>query len=190
MRVRDVMPTRGGPNDPCIEWPGSKTTLGYGRITIRGKWYSATRLITEAPDGLVVDHLCRNPGCVRKDHLELVPQKVNTQRGSMYHGPDPVCRNCGGKEFRPGRQPDWWECIPCFRLKDNLKSQAYYTKHRERILQKLRAKRAKERAKRQLTSIITETKSPQSLPSTKSANAVLATLTTCSNVESSSTSSR
>lgn len=33
------------------------------------------------PDGLQIDHLCRNTLCVRPSHLEAVTNKVNTDRG-------------------------------------------------------------------------------------------------------------
>lgn len=32
------------------------------------------------PDGLVLDHLCRTPACVRIDHLDAVTQAINVAR--------------------------------------------------------------------------------------------------------------
>lgn len=41
------------------------------------------------PDGLHVDHVwlkgCRSRACVRPDHLEAVPQRVNNQRAADKH---------------------------------------------------------------------------------------------------------
>jgi hypothetical protein len=34
------------------------------------------------PEGLTIDHLCKNPGCVRPDHLEAVTMRENIRRGS------------------------------------------------------------------------------------------------------------
>lgn len=33
------------------------------------------------PEGMVIDHLCRFPSCVRPEHLEVVTVSVNTARG-------------------------------------------------------------------------------------------------------------
>jgi HNH endonuclease len=38
-------------------------------------------LVGPIPDGLVIDHLCRNPRCVRPDHMEPVTNQVNVLRG-------------------------------------------------------------------------------------------------------------
>jgi hypothetical protein len=68
-------------------WLGA-TRLGYGRVLVSGKMRSAHRVAYELaigpiPDGLTIDHLCRNPGCVNPIHLEPVTIRVNILRGSM-----------------------------------------------------------------------------------------------------------
>jgi hypothetical protein len=70
----------------CWEWTGFKDSTGYGRISILSKRRSAHRLSYEhhlgpIPVGLVIDHLCRNPGCVNPLHLEPVTQTENIKRG-------------------------------------------------------------------------------------------------------------
>lgn len=35
----------------------------------------------KVPDGMDVDHLCRNPSCVRPEHLEVVTRAENIRRG-------------------------------------------------------------------------------------------------------------
>lgn len=59
---------------------------GYGAISIEKKTvythrYSYERLVGPIPDGLVIDHLCRNRACCNPEHLEPVEQRVNCLRG-------------------------------------------------------------------------------------------------------------
>jgi len=51
-----------------------------------GRWESAHRVAYKdfghkIPEGFEVDHLCRNPRCVKPTHLEAVTRDVNVQRG-------------------------------------------------------------------------------------------------------------
>lgn len=56
------------------------------------------------PDGLCVDHLCRNHGCINPFHLEAVTWGENVLRG-IGHGAraarQTLCKR--GHEFRPNR---------------------------------------------------------------------------------------
>lgn len=72
----------------CWEWKGY-AAAGYATLSIKKKHVKAYRLVWEAlvgpiPEGLVIDHLCRNKMCVNPDHLEPVTQRENILRG---HGP-------------------------------------------------------------------------------------------------------
>ena len=71
----------------CWTWLAGRTTGGYGEFHAFGRHVSAHRfayaeLIGSVPDGLHLDHLCRNPLCVNPDHLEPVPAKENVLRGA------------------------------------------------------------------------------------------------------------
>ncbi|MFI1182602.1 HNH endonuclease signature motif containing protein [Streptomyces sp. NPDC020799] len=70
----------------CWQWTAYTNPDGYGQIKIGGRPRYAHRVAYEAmrepiPDGLVIDHLCRNRTCVRPDHLEAVRQRTNVLRG-------------------------------------------------------------------------------------------------------------
>jgi hypothetical protein len=59
---------------------------GYGRLRIDGRFVMAHRYYYEKhvgpiPDGLVIDHLCRNRACVNPAHLEPVSLRENILRG-------------------------------------------------------------------------------------------------------------
>lgn len=72
--------------DGCIEWAGAKTTshgITYGTIGKRGLAHREAykKAYGEIPNGLVIDHLCRNGLCVNPLHLEAVTNKENILRG-------------------------------------------------------------------------------------------------------------
>lgn len=74
----------------CWRWTGRTSPL-YGKLLVRVEGITvqryAHRVVYEMfrgpiPDGLTIDHLCRNPPCVNPWHLEPVTQGVNTLRGN------------------------------------------------------------------------------------------------------------
>ena len=76
-------------DDGCWEWAGALSDHGYGRMPAsRGRYVSVHREsykihCGEIPNGLDVDHLCRNRKCFNPDHLELVTRKENVRRGAL-----------------------------------------------------------------------------------------------------------
>lgn len=71
----------------CIDGPGERTRLGYVRVWVGRKRVLAHRLAYEKakgeiPNGLELDHLCRNRWCRNPDHLEPVTHQINCQRAS------------------------------------------------------------------------------------------------------------
>jgi hypothetical protein len=75
-------------SEGCWEWTGSLNRNGYGwgqqrpgqpyRVMHRIMWED--RHDKPVPDGLQLDHLCRNRKCCNPDHLEPVTGSVNTDR--------------------------------------------------------------------------------------------------------------
>ncbi len=75
-----VSTIRGG----CHVWRASSNGR-YGFFFVNGKQRYAHRVSYEdargiIPDGLVIDHLCRNTKCVNPDHLQAVTPYVNWER--------------------------------------------------------------------------------------------------------------
>ncbi len=72
--------------DSCWIWTAGKVGGGYGAFSlthskrINAHRYSFLIHGGHIPEGYQLDHLCRNPSCVRPDHLEAVTPKVNSQR--------------------------------------------------------------------------------------------------------------
>jgi len=68
----------------CWSWRGSQIN-NYGQLRIDKAPYVAHRvtwlsLVGPIPDGLQVDHLCRNRACCNPEHLEPVTRSVNLRR--------------------------------------------------------------------------------------------------------------
>ena len=69
----------------CWEWTGARQAVGYGyfwdgkRRTYAHRW-SYERHVGPIPDGLTIDHLCRNTSCVNPAHMEIVTRAENNRR--------------------------------------------------------------------------------------------------------------
>lgn len=89
----------------CWEWTGAKNDQGYGMLCEQrgSRQLRAHRVVYEAvkgpiPEGLELDHLCRNRQCVNPTHLEAVTHQVNAQRGNAG-------RNWAAKTHCPSGHP-------------------------------------------------------------------------------------
>lgn len=72
--------------DGCWEWNGCLDKDGYGRLRVGSRTIGAHRAAYEisvgpVPEGLCIDHLCRNRKCINPAHLEPVTKRENTLRG-------------------------------------------------------------------------------------------------------------
>jgi len=79
----------GRPETGCLVFTGAIQSNGYGKAQKgrRGDGTDYTHrivwrgLMGEIPEGLDLDHLCRNRACVNVAHLEPVTRSTNLKRG-------------------------------------------------------------------------------------------------------------
>lgn len=72
--------------DECMVWTACRNSDGYGQFKtpegqVGAHRFAYTLLVGPIGQGDVLDHLCRNPACVRPSHLEPVTVQENTLRG-------------------------------------------------------------------------------------------------------------
>lgn len=114
--------------DGCHAWAGNLTPEGYGTLVYEGRPWFAHRvayelLVGSIPEGMTLDHLCRNRACVNVEHLEPVTMKENILRGTSPSAENARKTHCvrghpfAGEnlqyDYRGNRQ-----CFECRRIRD------------------------------------------------------------------------
>lgn len=113
----------------------SRATNGYGALRLIQDGRSRIRsfhvltyehFIGPIPEGLVLDHLCRNPPCCNPWHLEAVTERVNILRGTGMSARNAVKTRCvrdhdlmdpeNVKLDRKGRRV----CLACVKIRNEL----------------------------------------------------------------------
>ncbi len=72
----------------CCPWTAYRNKDGYGQFGVNGVVIAAHRYAYERsfgsiPEGLVIDHVCRNRACVNPLHLRAVTRKQNSLENSL-----------------------------------------------------------------------------------------------------------
>ena len=93
----------------CWNWTGVRVRGLYGLIRVgeTGNWRKAyvhrvsyEHHVGPIPEGLELDHLCRNPRCANPAHLEPVTHGENCSRARMV-----TCK--AGHDLRVDENCDW-----------------------------------------------------------------------------------
>ncbi len=121
---------KSGPNG-CWLWTGPKNKDGYGNHSENHKVVKAHRWSyeyhkTPIPEGMQIDHICRNRACVNPDHMEVVTKKENTLRSLAPTAINARKTHCyKGHPFTKENtwiSPEGWRyCKICKREQDRIK---------------------------------------------------------------------
>jgi hypothetical protein len=112
-------------SDGCWLWTAALSTGGYGRAYFDGRVQQAHRisyelLVGPIPEGLHIDHLCRERHCVNPSHMEPVTPGENVLRGvgpAALHAQMDNCTHghpLSGENVRIDAN-GWRSCMACDR---------------------------------------------------------------------------
>ena len=113
-------------DEGCWEWQASKVHDGYGWFNkgghnVRAHRWAYEHFIGPRPEGLTLDHLCRNRGCVNPHHLEAVSIRENLLRGDTFQSANAAKTHCpqghpydeANTRYRKRRAGLWRVCKIC-----------------------------------------------------------------------------
>ena len=106
-------------SDSCWKWLGCLDARGYGIVRRNNKALKVHRVVYEIvvgkiPEGLVIDHVCRNRACCNPHHLEPVTNQENIIRGFKAR---PMRTHCKQGHPLDNANTYWhkgrWNCRAC-----------------------------------------------------------------------------
>lgn len=110
----------------CWEWRGGLTSHGYARFKGDYGHRYAVEIVAgrPIPEGMHVDHLCRNRACVNPARLEVVTPRVNMLRGVAPTAIAVQNNRCHrghllteDNVYRRPKRPNKRECRACMQLR-------------------------------------------------------------------------
>jgi hypothetical protein len=125
---------------PCWVWGGTGGRYGHGLFrdddskTRNTHRWLYERLVGAVPEGLELDHLCRNPPCCNPTHLEPVTHQVNVHRGISPMSANAAKASCPkGHPFDRVNSQGSRECTTCRRDAARARRRANPEPERQRL---------------------------------------------------------
>jgi hypothetical protein len=113
------------PETGCHNWTGALSNKKYGSLWKDGRMQKVHRIVWElkhgeVPNGLELDHLCRNTRCCNTSHLEVVSRSENLRRSPLMdrHSHKTHCpqgHEYSGDNLAIRKSTGWRTCRTCMR---------------------------------------------------------------------------
>ena len=117
----------------CWPWIAGKNSHGYGTFWMDGSLHLAHRLAVvfdgrKIPDGMQVDHTCRNRLCCNPEHLRIVtPRQNSLENSESVAATNAAKTHCvHGHAFTPENTAIWDGARRCKQCNRDRVKAAYY----------------------------------------------------------------